>query len=134
MPATKDKHTDIIWTRVDAIVTLILDNPKYMGSNRSSELTKLVMDKFSLLERTAQRSIAEAKRTIRDLGKKNIKNAFSRAMMDREYLWQKTKTADMKTALEVVKDRDKLLGLYEERILVSGEINNKITFIENLDE
>ena len=134
MPATKDGHIDIVWSRVDAIVMLILDNNKYMGSKRAGELTKLVMKKFSLTERTSQRSIAEAKKSIRELGRKNVKSSFTRAMIDREYLWQKTKGRDYKTALEVAKDRDKLVGLYEERILVSGEINNKITFVENLDE
>lgn len=134
MPTTRDGHTDLVWSRVDAIVMLILDNGKYMGSKRGAELTKLVIEKFSVSERTAQRSIAEAKKAVRELGRKNLKNAFSRAMIDREFLWQKTKSKDYKTALEVVKDRDKLVGLYEERILVSGEINNKITFVENLDE
>ncbi len=133
MPTTKDGHTDLVWSRIDAIAILILDNSKYMGSNRSSELTEIVMKQFSVEERTAQRSIAEAKKTIRTLGKKDIKKAYTRAMIDREYLWQKTKGVDYKTALEVVKDREKLVGLYEDKIVLSGEINNKITFVENLD-
>jgi hypothetical protein len=132
MPTTKDGHTDIVWSRVDAIVQLILDNPRYLGSRRQPELTKIVMERFGISERTAQRSLKEAKKVIREITKKDIKKNFKRAILDREFLWQKAKNNDYRTALEVARDRDKLLGLYEEKVLLTGEM--KITFIENVDD
>lgn len=133
----KDEHTDIVWTRVDAVVNLILENDRYMQSKRNSELTKSVMEKFKLAERTAQRYISEAKKEIRKLSQADKKNAFAKAMHDREYLLQKAKFGlkdeqnnfiikpDLALALDVVKDRDKLHGLYIDKINVNGEIRTK---------
>ncbi|MEW6507198.1 MAG: hypothetical protein AB1432_05575 [Bacteroidota bacterium] len=132
---TDKEHTEFVWTRVDAVVNLILENDRYMQSKRNPELTKTVMDKFNLASRTAHRYISEAKKEIRKLGQSNKKKAFERAIRDREYLFQKSKNGikdeqnlyvtkpDLKLALEVVKDRDKLNGLYVDQIEHSGTID-----------
>lgn len=133
----KEEHTEIVWTRVDAVVNLILENDRYMQSKRNPELTKSVIEKFGLAERTAQRYISEAKKEIRKLSQANKKNAFVRAMRDREFLLQKAKfgmkdeknryviNPDLKLALDVIKDREKLHGLYVDEINLNGEIRTK---------
>jgi hypothetical protein len=134
-PENEDQHTPIVWTRVDAVVNLILENDRYMQSKRNPELTKSVMDKFGLAERTAHRYISEAKKEIRRLGQRDKQKAFERAMHDRESLLQKAKNGvkdeknrfvlkpDLKLALDVIKDRDKLNGLYVDQIEHSGTID-----------
>lgn len=145
MPRTKDEHTPILWTRVDAVVNLILENDRYYQSKRNSELTKMVIEKFGISERTAHRYIAEAKSEIRKLSKKNVDQAYIRAIRDREFLYRKAISptfifnkdlkdeegnlilvADLKLALEVAKDRDHLQGLYVDEVNINGEVKNKI--------
>ncbi len=113
MPAIKDKHTDHVLARIDKIAIMLTDNPKNLGSKRSGEFTKLVMEDFGVSQRTAQRDIAEAKKAVRKICNKNLKESYKRAMLDREYLFQKAKEKkEYRTALEVIKDREKLIGLY----------------------
>lgn len=138
MPKIDDKHTDIVWSRVDAVVNLILENDRYLHSKRNKELCKTVMDKFSLAERTAYRYVAEAKKEIRKIGQRDKEKAFIQAIRDREFLFQKAKQVerdekgraigfpDYKLALEVVKDRDKLQGLYVDEVNLNGTVTNKI--------
>jgi hypothetical protein len=138
----EEKRSDIVWARIDSVVTLILENTRYLHSKRSAELVKVVMKKFDLSERQSQRYVAEAKKEIRRLGAPGKRKAFLRAIQDREFLLQKAKgtknenkvveSPDYKLALEVVKDRDKLWGLYEDKVVHSGDV--AITFIEKLDE
>lgn len=133
MPKTDNGMTEIVWARVDAVVHLILENDKYFQSKRNLELTNTVMEKFGCQIRMAQRYIAEAKREIRKIGRKNRDAAFVKAIRDREFLISKAKgvkdekgnfliNPDYKLTLEIMKDRDKLQGLYIEEIKHSGEI------------
>lgn len=132
----QDEHTQFFWTRVDSVVVLILENDKYLQSKRNVELTKTIIEQFSVSDRTAQRYIAEAKKAVRRLGLEKRDKAFDKAIRDREFLFQKAKGTkgkdgkyidepDYKLALEVVKDRDKIKGLYIEEIKHSGEITVK---------
>lgn len=129
-----DKRSEIVWARIDSVVTLILENTRYMHSKRSAELVKVVMKNFELSERQSQRYVAEAKKEIRRLGIPDKKRAFIRAIQDREFLLQKAKGTkdkngrmsekpDFKLALEIVKDRDKLFGLYVDE--TKGEMTIK---------
>lgn len=129
-----DKRSEIVWARIDSVVTLILENTRYMHSKRSAELVKVVMKNFELSERQSQRYVAEAKKEIRRLGVPDKKRAFIRAIQDREFLLQKAKGTkdkngrmsekpDFKLALEIVKDRDKLFGLYVDE--TKGEMTIK---------
>lgn len=129
-------HTDIVWSRIDSVVSLILENDKYLQSKRNKELVETVMKKFDASERTASRYVAEAKLEIRKIGKANKHKAFVKAIRDREFLLQKAKgiknkagnfaeKPDYKLALEILKDRDKLNGLYVDEVKQSGELTMK---------
>ncbi|MBU1095817.1 MAG: hypothetical protein KKB34_04985 [Bacteroidetes bacterium] len=139
MPRAKSKHTDTIWVRIDSVIGLILENDRYLNSKRVKELCSIISEKFDVSKRTAERYIVEAKREISKLGKKDTKKAFKKAIHDREFLLQKAKGVkddkgyyqikpDFKLALEIVKDRDKLNGLYFDEIKQTGEIT-----IRNVD-
>jgi len=127
------EHSDIVWARIDSVVTLILENARYMHSKRNGELTQIVMKNFSLQERQSKYYVSEAKKEIRRIGVADKKKAFVRAIQDREFLLQKAKGTkkenkvvekpDYKLALEIVKDRDKLFGLYVEE--TKGEMTIK---------
>ncbi len=132
----EDKRSDIVWARIDSVVTLILENTRYMHSKRSTELVKVVMENFNLSERQSQRYVAGAKKEIRRLGAPDKRKAFIRAIQDREFLLQKAKGTkdkngkisekpDYKLALEIVKDRDKIFGLYVDETKTSGEMTMK---------
>ena len=125
MPKLKNdaEHTEMVWSRVDSVVNLILENDRYLQSKRNGELTQLVVKQFNVSERNAQRYIGEAKKEIRRVGIKEKEKAFVRAIRDREFLYSKAKSgSDFKLALEIVKDRDKLCGLYVDEVSVKGEI------------
>ncbi len=134
MPKTANQHTDLIFMRIDAVINLILENDRYMNKNRESELRDIVANKFSVSKRTALRYIKEALKDINRIGKANHKKTFEKAIRDREFLFQKSKGVkdskgqfaqkpDYKLALEIIKDRDKLFGLYVDEVKHSGTIN-----------
>ena len=146
MPETKDEHTDIVWQKVDAIVSLILENDKYLNPNRKSDLTKIVMEQFDVSERTAQRYISFARKDIRKIGRDKKEKSFNKAIRDREYLFTKAKSGvkdkdgnyivepDFKFALDVVKDRDKLCGHYTDVVEVKGKIELKPALLQKLTD
>jgi len=135
MAWVKDKHTDQLWQRIDAVVNLILENDRYMQPKRSKELSTLVKNKFKVSTRMAERYIKEARAEIKQIGKSKSVKAFDKAIRDRELLFAKAKIANnIKLALDIVIDRDKIYGLYVEKVKHSGEVKQKITFVENLDE
>ncbi|MAT59850.1 MAG: hypothetical protein CMF23_17890 [Ignavibacteriae bacterium] len=146
MPKTKNPHTDLIYMRIDAVVNLVLENDRYTQKKRETELRDIVANKFGVSKRTALRYIKEALREINKLGKPNHKKAFEKAIRDREFLFQKAKGSkdgngnyiikpDYKLALEIVKDRDKLFGLYVDEVKHSGTISiNNIDLSKLTDE
>lgn len=117
----------IIWSRVDAVINLILENTRYLDGRRQKELSELVSQKFEVSIRTAQRYIAAAKADIKSMTSSKTEVALERAIMDRELLlvkakgiWNENKKQfdippDYWLFLEAAKDRDKLLGLYVEK-------------------
>ena len=83
--------------------------------------------------RQARAYILGAKEMIADMLEKKKEDSLERALLDREHLYVTAKNLlDFKLALEVVKDRDKILGLYEDKVIHSGEV--AVTFVEKLDE
>jgi hypothetical protein len=64
---------------------------------------------------TAQSYISEAKREVRKISRLKKDKAFAKAIRDREFIIAKAKAEeDYKLALDAIKDRDKLLSLYDE--------------------
>lgn len=144
----QQNHTDAYWVKVDAVVNLILENDRYLNVKRAPELTEMVMKRWGIDTRMAQKYIKEAKKEIKKLGQRDKEKAFIKAMRDREFLYRKAISpsfifskdlrdengklilvADLKLALEVVKDRDEIHGLYEKTVNVKGELKNTV----NLD-
>lgn len=103
MPKIKDEHTDIVFARIDEVVTTILSNDRYMQSKRGTELAKLVMEKFAVSERVAYRYISEAKKEVRKLGRENAEKVKESIIRRLEYQYQKTKDADRRLALDILK-------------------------------
>lgn len=143
MPTAESGHIDIIWSRVDSVIALMLENDRYLGSKRTKELVNTVKERFNVEERTAYRYIAAAKKEIKAIGKLNSSEALLRAIRDREFLLSRAKglkdasgqwlsEPDYKLYLEILKDRDKLLGLYEERF--SGQVTVKNVDLSRLTE
>lgn len=133
MPKTVEKHTNIYWVRVDQIINLLLENPRYLQSKRNNEVISVLKEKYAIEERTAYRYLEQAKREIRRIGKLKTHEAVAQALRDREYLLAKTRgerdkegnwvtEPDLRLHLEVLRDRDKLLGLYEERVRQTGDV------------
>jgi hypothetical protein len=142
MPETKpdengDKHTDIVWARIDAVVNLILENDRYFQAKRNKELCQTVMEKFAVEERQAQRYIREAKKEIKKIGQSDKQQAYIQAIRDREFLFSKAKqpfkdeqgriirAPDYEYALDVIKDRDRIKGLYIEQVQIASTVSEK---------
>lgn len=133
----KEKKTERIWQRVDAVSQLLCENDLYMQNHRSAELCEVIMEKYEVSKRTAQRYISEARKEVNKLGKSNKKKAFARGIRDRQYLFQNAKMGlkdksgnyitkpNHKLALEIIKDREDLIGLYTQNIKSSGEVTVK---------
>jgi len=119
-------HSVKFYQAVDAVCTILLENTRYLKSKRNKELTQIVTEQLGCSTRTAQRYVSEARREILRIGKEQKEAAFIREIRDREYLLNKVKSggeADYKLALEIMKDRAKLLGLYVEKVEHSGKIS-----------
>lgn len=136
--ANQNGHTESFWARVDSIAVLLMENDRYLHSKRNKELVDIVMQRFGVEERMAQTYIQQAKIITRKEAARKKEDAFKRAIRDREYLFQKAKAPfkddkgiiiavpDYKLALDIIKDRDKLFGLYEENINIKGTVTNKV--------
>ena len=111
----KEEHTDRYYIKLDAVILLLLKNDRYMTKNRSGELTEQIRETLKCSKATANRFKSDALREVRSLGKKDKDKAYKKAIRDREYLVMKYKESDSKLALDAMKDRDKLQGLYIEK-------------------
>ncbi len=123
--AKEKKHTIRFYQAVDAVVLTLLENSRYLKRERSKELTSIVKEQLQCTARTAQRYIHEARKEILKIGNEKREIAFIKEIRDREYLLAKTKVGeykDYKLALEIMKDRAKLFGLYVEKVEHSGKI------------
>lgn len=134
MPTTEDGHTDTFWTKVDQVVIQILKNDRFIQNKRLGELTEIICRKMKVSERTAQRYIAEAKKEVRRMGKVKKQSAFKKAIQDREFIILSTKKDNLKLALEAMKDRDEILGLYETQVKHSGTVDIKNINLSSLTD
>lgn len=103
MPKIDEEHTDIVYARIDEVVTMILCSDRFMQTKRNTELAKAVMGKFAVSERVAYRYIAEAKREVRKLGRDRAEKVKEKMIRRLEYQYQKTKDDDRKLAVEIIK-------------------------------
>lgn len=140
---TEKDHSLEFWGRVDVVVSLILQNPRYLQKKRSGELTKKVISyikkekKLSVSERTAQRYIKEAKIVVRQIAKNDLRKNMDGAVYARMSLVERARLAkDLKTELAALKDIAELQGLYpDKRINVKGEFSlNKIDLRQLTDD
>ncbi len=105
-----DKHTEIVWARIDAVIQLILENDRYMQSKRGAELTKIVMEKYNVKERAAKNYIAEAKKEVRSIGRGKATKIKEKIVRRLEYQYNRVKNTDGRLALDIIKH---LGDLYE---------------------
>lgn len=136
MPSVKEKLTDCVWIRVEHVKKLILKNLELLKNKNTHVLTEHVVAEYEVSERTAHRYIAAAKSEIRKLLRAKNEAIFNRAILDREYIIAEAKgSGDIRAALEAMKDRDKLYGLYVDEIKHTGEIAvRNIDFAKLTDE
>lgn len=123
------------WSRVDEVVKLLLRNKKYLQANRGDELRKKVAKMFNLSERSAHDYINLAKEDLKKMVEVEKEYALQRALIDREYLIDRAKgikgkdgkykvRPNDKLFLEVLKDREKLLGLYIDSVKNETTVKN----------
>ena len=112
-----------------------------------SELVKVVMDMYGVSKRQAERYIYFAKEEIANVRKEEVKDALDVALRDREFLLSKARgevddAGNVVTPpnyylyLEIVKDRDRLLGLYpfkQTREAVSKNVDMESFTIHGLE-
>lgn len=116
---TAEKPEDNIieagWARVHNIVVFILENDQFLKPKLNNELITEIIKRFGIDDETALTYISEAKREVRRVAKLKKDKAFAKAIRDREFIIAKAKSEeDYKLALDAIKDRDKLLSLYDE--------------------
>lgn len=132
---TRGKKKQLTWQRVDAVINLILENDRYLQKGRYKELAETVAAKFEVQSRQAKRYIAEARKEINRIGKQHAEKALTKAIRDREYLLNIAKNGikdkdgkylvkpNHKLALEILKDREQINGLYVQKYEHSGSLS-----------
>lgn len=133
MPRIKGQYSGAVRARINEVVSIILSEPRFFQSKSNTELSQLIQKTYNVKLRQSKQYIAGAREMIADMLEKRKEKSLERALLDREHLYRTAKDSlDYKLALEVAKDRDKILGLYEDKVIHSGEV--AVTFIEKLDE
>lgn len=104
------------YTRVNEIIEEVLERPELLDRRQTPILRDVITAKYNCSERQAARYIRAVREKIGEIRSRDVETAMDRALTDREYLLRRAKTEkDGRLALEVMRDRDKLLGLYVER-------------------
>lgn len=97
-------------------MAMILERPQYLEKTNRRELVKEIQEKYNYKMRQAYRIYNLAAEMLLEVRTREAERNLDRALLDREYLIQKAKEeGDTKLLLEVMKDRDKLLGLYVDK-------------------
>ncbi len=113
-------HSTQYRVRVDEVVALLLDKQSLLEGRKSSTLLKLIMERFSVSKRMAESYLQSALSEVESFNKSKLVDAFGKAMRDREFLFRKAKEKkDLRLALEIVKDRDRIAGLYVENYRIN---------------
>ncbi len=107
--------------RANEIAQMILSEER--KNYTQGQLVNTVMEMYGVGKRQAERYVAIAKNEIANLRREEAKDALSVALKDREFLLHKAKGVEDENGnvvtppnyylyLEIIKDRDRLLGLY----------------------
>lgn len=134
MPKIDKEHTEQFYINVNNIVRELLRNDiLYTNRSATNEAIALIKKSLGLEERQAKSYLKAARKEIQKITEVQKKEAINQALRDRHYLvLQAKKENDHKLTLAIMQDRDKLRGLYEDKIIHSGEV--AVTFVEKLDE
>lgn len=125
-PKSGDNHTDIYYSRVDAVYIVLLENNRLVHAKRNKELIDLVMDMFEVNIRQAQYYISDAKKLFREIGREKREKAFKKVVRNLNLLELRSiKANDDKLLLETTKYYAKIFGLEVDEIKHTGEINLK---------
>lgn len=107
---------EYFYTRVNEIIEIVLDQPELLDKRQAALLRDKIMKKYSCSTRQANRYMHAVREKILEIRERDASKALDRALTDREYLLRRAKSEkDNRLVLEVMRDRDKLLGLYVER-------------------
>ena len=113
------EHSQQYCNKVDEVVLLLLESKNVSAEKKTRDFLRVIMERFSVSKRMAEYYLESAFAEVSQLGKEKTSEAFCKAMRDREYLYRIAKgKKDWRLALEVVKDRDKIAGLYVDSIKV----------------
>lgn len=113
MPWIEGEHNELIWSRIYKTASVILSNNDYINKKRRGELNKIIRTEFNVSERTARQLIRSARFVILEVAMKNTDQNFGKAIVQREFIINSfLESNDLSKALDAIKDRDKLNGLY----------------------
>lgn len=114
MPRTRNKNTTQFYINVNNIVRELLKNDiLFTTESASKESLRLIRSSLGVSQRQADRYLQAARLEIRKITECEAKDALDQAFRDRHFIvLQSKKDGDLKLALEAMKDRDKLKGLY----------------------
>lgn len=123
----------MFYARVDQVIHLILTNPRYLKQKRAPELIELVRahirkeNKFEISARQAQRYVSEAKKTIREYAKADIRKNLEQAVYARLSLIERARgSKDLRIELATLRDIAELQGLYPDKnINLKGSVTLK---------
>jgi hypothetical protein len=142
----RKKMTMTVRVRVNEVVRMILDDPRAKTAT-GKELIELISEMFGVGYRQAERYLNRARDEITKIMKDRNESALENALSDRAFLLEKAlgvTNEDGKQItppnyylyLEVVKDRDRLLGLYpvkQAKEVVNKNVDMKMFTIHGLD-
>ena len=147
MPKTDESgHTGTYWIRIKDVSTYILNNPEFLESKKSKHLLKEVKELWNLEDRQAWNLISDAKKDIKLLYSKNTDKNIKKALREREEdirrikfeLDDAKKPAEKARFMQLLqaarKDRDELLGLYEQKIKHTGTVSLKNINLSSLTD
>lgn len=127
MPRSRDgrEHTEAYYQRVDEIVLILFENPLWILPRRCHSLSSMIQKKYKLDSRQASLYVKDAKKLFRSyMSVKDLEEKRQRAIFDREKVIRMALHQNrLQTALNAMKERDVIEGLYIERHEVTGRIN-----------
>lgn len=125
MPKTDQSgHTQTFWERVDAVLLILLDNPDWILKRRNDDLNLIVREEFEVENVQAGKYIKEAKTLFRKYKVNNIEQHRTKAILDREKVVRLAlKQEKLQTALNAMRERDIIKGIYVEKHEHVGKLN-----------
>lgn len=116
MNMTTEKHKKTLQLKANEVMAMMLENPKYLDEKSRKYLIEDIKEKFGYRSRQAYRLYSLAAEMMLQVKAREVEKNLDRALLDREFLIsQAKKEKDYKLLLEILRDRDKLLGLYVDK-------------------